>query len=441
MSEQDKRVSYAAHAARVFALIALVFVPISTALTNFATILFMVAALLSPEVWRNWRQLYRHPVALAALLLMAMLAISVTYTVAPLNEALSWLLKYRKLLLIPLLILVFSGANWNGAIRYGLIGSLLFVMILSSSNYLGWTSVGALHNATDPVTRAWVFKNHITAGIFSALLFSVCMDQASSAAGRRTQVFFYALAAWSLVNVFIMLQGRTGQVIAIFFCVYHAMRLAWAHRGHTPATRVRRLVLFAVPCVLLIGASLHMKADRLTEIDTEYSDYLHDNAVTSVGLRAEWYQRSLEIFAEKPLFGHGEGSVQYEFAPLTQGLTGARGTGTANPHNQYLLIAVELGLVGVGLLLNLLVQIARSGRALPPTSRHLLYAYLFAFSLGSLVNSLLLDFSEGYMFVLLTGILLGCACRQTTAAGATQRQNVELRWKTYKAERQSSNLP
>ncbi len=42
-------------------------------------------------------------------------------------------------------------------------------------------------------------------------------------------------------------------------------------------------------------------------------------------------------------------------------------------------------------------------------SRHLLSSWLFIFSAGCLVNSLLLDFSEGYLFVLLNGILLGCA--------------------------------
>jgi hypothetical protein len=53
--------------------------------------------------------------------------------------------------------------------------------------------------------------------------------------------------------------------------------------------------------------------------------------------------------------------------------------------------------------------------ALERRSRHLLLAWLAAFALGCLANSMLLDFTEGHMLVLLAGILLGCGYRSRVA--------------------------
>src|SRR5690349_3074114 len=93
--------SYPLAAARAFALLALWLVPCSTALTNVSMILFTMASLLAPEVWRNARSMLRHPVSIAAILLMLALTLSLLYSVAPLNDSTAWLLKYRKLLFIP----------------------------------------------------------------------------------------------------------------------------------------------------------------------------------------------------------------------------------------------------------------------------------------------------------------------------------------------------
>src|ERR1700751_1534514 len=58
--------SYPLILARSFALIALFAVPLSTAGVNIAATLFAVCALLSPEVWRNWRSLFTDRVSVAA---------------------------------------------------------------------------------------------------------------------------------------------------------------------------------------------------------------------------------------------------------------------------------------------------------------------------------------------------------------------------------------
>src|SRR5260363_251031 len=98
--------------ARLFALIALWFLPFSTAITNVSMLLFAGATLLAKQTWRRGYQVARHPAGT--------LALSMCYSAAPFSESMLWLVKYRKLLFIPLLLIAFQGVDWSGAARSGL---------------------------------------------------------------------------------------------------------------------------------------------------------------------------------------------------------------------------------------------------------------------------------------------------------------------------------
>lgn len=75
-----------------------------------------------------------------------------------------------------------------------------------------------------------------------------------------------------------------------------------------------------------------------------------------------------------------------EFKRLAAGKTLADATLTENPHNEYLLMAVQLGTLGLALFINLLVQVWRASRSLGARSRHLLLAWLAIFTIGCGAN-------------------------------------------------------
>jgi O-antigen ligase len=166
---------------------------------------------------------------------------------------------------------------------------------------------------------------------------------------------------------------------------------------------------------LTLAVACSVPSGRLLQVASEVREYRQTDAVTSSGLRLEWYRKSLELIKQRPVFGYGTAGLGTEFKKLTAGKTGAEGLPTHNPHNEYLLLGVQLGGLGIALFINLLVQIARDAMALERRSRHLLLAWLAAFALGCLANSMLLDFTEGHMLVLLAGILLGCGYRRSAA--------------------------
>jgi O-antigen ligase len=401
-------------AARVFALIALCMVPVSTALTNVFCALFAVAALSAPEFWRNLPSLVRQRASLAALLLLGALALSVSYTVmTPTSVAWEWVAKYNKLLLLPFAVLVFKDAHpsWATATRWSWFLTLCVILLLSTTNYLGLTHLGPAYHTELPLSRAWVFKNHIAAGMFGALLFYQAFDFALSTRSCRARLAFAAVGVLALLNVFVMLQGRTGQLIAVLLAFVVALRFILIQRRKAPLRAALAAGLLLAGVAALVVAACTMQGGRLTKVTTEIRDYQQHDAITSTGLRLEWYRKGFDLYVQRPVLGYGAGGLQYEFAKLAEGRTKAEGILTSNPHNEYLLMAVQLGAVGLLLFLNLLVQIFRTGCALDPRARQLLYAWLAIFAIGSLANSLLLDFAEGHLLVLLAGILLGCGHR------------------------------
>lgn len=407
--------SYPLILARSFALLTLWLVPISTAGVNLGSALFTLCALASPEAWRRMRTMRAGSSAsIAALILFVALALSVAYSSAPAREAVDFLLKYRKLLFFPLLFLVFQSdddTNWAAGAIWGLFATLVLSMVLTYTNAFGWTAFGPMHGA-EPVQKPWVFKDHISGGLMMAFL--VCMSFALARATRKSalRVLLYGVGTLALINVLFVLKGRTGQVVAIaYMAIYVVVQATRLRQYHGPARWVAVLAGVAV-CAALVFFALHGKDSRLGETTQEITQYETQNKNTSMGVRIEFYRRSTELLMERPIAGYGAGSVRTQFERLVSASTGGRAAMAGNPHNEFLLMGVQLGLIGVALFVWLLVTIRRECQRLADPERSIAYGYLFAFVFGCLANSLLLNFTEGNLFVFLIGILIYGARRR-----------------------------
>src|SRR5262249_39433163 len=139
---------------------------------------------------------------------------------------------------------------------------------------------------------------------------------------------------------------------------------------------VSRTALVTVPIMLAVFAMLHLKrrsilvifgsllvlsllawqaspqlrstADNFTR---QYRLYKEQGSSTSVGLRLEFWRKSLGFFAEAPIKGHGTGATRGLFEHAA---SGGRDQASAevigNPHNQTLNVAVQWGAIGVVIL-------------------------------------------------------------------------------------------
>jgi O-antigen ligase len=209
------------------------------------------------------------------------------------------------------------------------------------------------------------------------------------------------VALLAFICVLFVLQGRTGQVIALAYlcgyvvwgviaCYRSRNRLGWGCCVAGLAVCAAVLLLFSNP-----------RYSRMADIIPEIRQAALTKQETSSGARVAFYQQSVALIAARPFLGFGAGGIARPMG-TPAGVTERSG----NPHNEFLLMGVQLGMAGIGLLIWLFTAVAMASRQLERTSRLVMHGLLAATVIGSLFNSMLLNFTEGHLFVLFTGIVL-----------------------------------
>jgi O-antigen ligase len=150
------------------------------------------------------------------------------------------------------------------------------------------------------------------------------------------------------------------------------------------------------PCLLitLLLLSSQQFSDRVNQVAHEVqSTEQPENVKTSSGWRLNAWQRSIEAFYDRPILGHGLGSWTYA-AKKAEGDKGndVFGKGNrSNPHQEYLLWAVEFGLVGILLKIILIYSVFVSSKSNIPQYRNATNATLLCIVLAGLFNSVIFD--------------------------------------------------
>jgi O-antigen ligase len=225
-----------------------------------------------------------------------------------------------------------------------------------------------------------------------------------------------AVIAGFVVNMAFVVVSRTALVtMPVMLAVFAALHLKWR----------TSLIIFCVAIVLsglAFAASPNLRW-TLQTFSRDYRLYSEQNAPTSMGLRLQFWQKSLRFVADAPMFGHGTGSIEHLFEQAAVGKIGASAEVVRNPHNQTLSVAVQWGLLGVLLLYAMwLAHLCLFGGEGLMAWIGLMVVVQNFFT--SLFNSHIFDFNEGWMYVLGVGIAGAAAlkalrsrqeCRNTLA--------------------------
>ena len=191
-----------------------------------------------------------------------------------------------------------------------------------------------------------------------------------------------------LTNVLFLANSRTGYILAIAsvtLAIYYLrpFKFKWA-------------ALMMAPCLLITLLLLGSQqfSDRVNQVVHEVqSTEQPENVKTSSGWRLNAWQRSIEAFYDRPILGHGLGSWTYA-AKKAEGDKGndVFGKGNrSNPHQEYLLWAVEFGLVGILLKIILIYSVFVSSKSNIPQYRNATNATLLCIVLAGLFNSVIFD--------------------------------------------------
>lgn len=383
--------------------------PLSTSLDGLFLALMVLLWLLGNNFRVKYAMIRKNPVSVAALVMCGIYVLGLLYGHVD-KGALS---DVKTFLLIPLMITLFQEERIRRYAWWGFLASMLLTLGLSYliffnflPNYLG-IKIG-------PIRPGTVLIGSITQNLFMAFTAFLLATKARFADKRFLRVVFGVLSLLAAINVLFMVPSKTGQHVLVLLIGYYLFD--WLHW--------KGVIVAGLMIVLIAGLIYRMPANavhvRLSELIQEYGQWQPDRAAgiaSATGLRMEFYYNSLKIIGENPLFGVGTGGFRSAYQRQVRN---SQMVVTGNPHNQYLLTGVELGLVGLlGLVSLFIIQWRMAARLPHGQERMLAYAMLLAITTGCLFNSFLADHTEGLFYVWTTGILFaGFSSPYNTDAGS-----------------------
>jgi O-antigen ligase len=382
--------------ADVFAVLIALALPWSTSLVAIFAVAWIIVAAPTFELASFARSL-RHPACALPIALFALAALGTLWSDAPWGARIYAISPTAKLLVLPLLLTHFGRSQRGVWVFVAFLASCAALMLLS------WAVAFDPHLALKRDAEFGVpVKNYID----QSQEFGLCAVALAYPVIRLLQERKFALAAALvaiavsfIVNMAFVVVSRTALVsIPVMLVVFALLHLKW--RG--------RMVTLGAIAVLAGAAWLASPRLQATTASafSQYNQYQQSNEATSVGLRLEFWRKSLGFFAEAPLIGHGTGSTRGLFEQAAVGHTGAAAEVIGNPHNQTLNAAVQWGLLGISVLYAMwLVHLMLfRGDGLASWIGLLVVVQNMV---SSLFNSHLFDFHEGWMYVLGVGIAGG----------------------------------
>ena len=377
-------------------------VSLGVALVSLAKLLLLIAVLLQGLVDIRQRHDPTHananlpwPSSLwwgaAALLWMGL---SMAWSSAPADAAWLSLSRHARWLVLPAAFYLLRAGTPAWPVLQCLVAGQLFVLLSSWLMVLGIPLPWAI-SVMSP-DNAVVFSSTIEQPITSTLMMLVVWYFRDQWPVPYRRFAVWTVMALTSANVLLVVTGRTGQV---------ALLLAWVFILVGVLPRRYRWSVLLLPVLVAVGVGLGSERmqQRWLKAQTDVLALQQGplNVENSLGFRLDAWQKSVQAVADKPILGHGVGA--WPQAYVAHGGTIPK---ASDPHQQFLLWAVESGLVGAALFVGFLTLLWRNALNLPGAARWCLRSVVAIEVLTGLANSTLLGAGIGEFFLLLWAALL-----------------------------------
>lgn len=377
--------------------------PWSTSATGILAVLWLVALVPTLDAAGLRREVLT-PAGGLPVLLWGLGVLGMLWADVPLADRLQGLGSFHKLLFIPLLLFHFRRSEFGAWIVMGFLASCAALLAASTASLVFPSDLWPVRNVPGvPV------KDYLSQSAMFIVAIAIAIDLAREAWQKNRLAVAFGWVAASLgfaANILFVATSRTALIfLPVLILLFGLKRLDWK----------RTLAMLAALVVLTAAAwpfSAYLR-ERVTNLLGEFHDYRTMNVRTSVGERLEFWKKSLTFVAAAPLIGHGTGTISEQFRRVATGDSGASAAVSANPHNQTLAVAIQLGLMGIAALFALwlahLLLFRGEGFA-----AWLGLVIVVQNIVGSLFNSHLFDFTHGWGYVIGVGIAGGIVLRDAS---------------------------
>jgi O-antigen ligase len=394
-----------AKTADIFAVLIALSLPWSTSLVGIFAVLWLVTVVPTLDI-KAFLESLKRPICALPLALVTLALVGTLWSDAPWGVRLYGLSPTSKLLVLPVLFYHFQRSARGMWVFAAFLVSCCLLMAMS------WIV------AFDPqltlksgATYGVPVKNYIDQSQeFALCAVALAYPIVTLLQAKRILLagLLVAISLGLVVNMTFVTVSRTALVtMPILLAVFALLHLKWR----------ANLLIFGVAVTLsaLAWATSPQLRWKITTFQRDYTLYVEHDQATSVGLRLEFWRKSLRFFAEAPIVGHGTGSTRGLFEQAATGpklLAGSEVIG--NPHNQTLNVAVQWGVVGIAVLYAMWwfhLLLFRGEGLVAWIGLLVVTQNIFT----SLFNSHLFDFHEGWMYVMGVGVAGGMMLKKNAA--------------------------
>jgi len=371
------------------------FLPLTVFGGNLFAVLIFLLWLVKADFKTDFHRLKNNKLVIAVFIYLLVYVVALLWT-ADMQFGLYTLRKQLKFLFIPIFMLFVKREH----VKYYILAFLASMSLSEIWSYGIFFEFLPLYGGatlSDPIP----LMSHITYNPFLAiaiylLSYYVLFDHSLGRLKKYTYSFFIITMS---INMFIT-GGRAGQVM------YFAMLVILVFQ-YFPKNAFKAFILsFAVVVATFSTFYVNSKifSDRVDSAVFEISNY-KTQKTSSVGRRIVMAINSWDIIKEHPIVGVGTGDFKNEYARVNR-INTPKVKKDENPHNMYVLILVQFGLLGlVAMLYMFYTQIKIATKSNEEFVRKIGVALPLLYLLIMLSDSYLMVHMTGLLFIFLSSFI------------------------------------
>ena len=375
-------------------------------------ILLMLLALVPAQTPRDVLQEVATPAGGVPVALVVLAALGMAWADVTWAERFGGLDSFVKLLMIPILLTRFRRSDRGLWVVGGYLASCTAVLALASALAL-WPQATLLlaNDFGVPVKTPATQTGQFVACAFVLLFLAV---EAFRRRRRGAAGGMLALALVFLANIVVLALADASVVPLASLVIIPVLLVLLGFRQLGARVMLGLLAAAAVLCGVVWAASPQLRQATVALWDNLQP--FPGNDQNLAGARPEFWKKSLRFIGDAPVVGHGTGAIPQLFVRSAVGQTGYSARLTTDPLQQTLAVGIQLGLVGIAVLWAMWLAhlLLFRGDSLPAWIGLVVVTQSIV---GSLSNSHLFDFTQGWIYVFGVGVAGGTVLRKRCAEG------------------------
>jgi O-antigen ligase len=320
--------------------------PFSIKLTNIATILLIIFWIIEGDYRQKFSRLKGHSVIILIIVFFALLLFSILYS-KNFSESISYLEKKLQILVLPIIIgSIFLSEKQILVIFKSFLLTILFACIIGWAKLI-WTYYTTIHEF-DLSYYQWHLPNlinihapYLAMYLAFAAFFSIVMYLKGGPRVRMSS-FFYIMSILISNFTLLFIASRTALFAHLFGLLF-----VFLFFGSDVKVKARVLSLAVISALLVI---LFFSLEKSLP-------YLHSKLTNFYGAseRIQIWESALIVMDSDPIFGVGIGDATEELGIAYHGRFESELLFEGDLHNEYLAVAVRIGIFGLVILVSVLV--------------------------------------------------------------------------------------